>query len=121
MPASPADRLLEAVADPIAVQIVRALATRAQTQATLVGQLRFSQSVISRATKTLRAAGLIESDTARSELRLRAADEMGLLLLAVDRLAEALIADDTERQRVTSSQTRRSQIRQSDRRGTLNG
>ena len=114
MPAAPADRLLEAVADPIAVRIVRALATCAQTQAALVGNLGVGQSVVSRATKTLRAAGIIESDTPRGEMRLRAADETGSLLRAADRLAEALIADDTERQRVASAQTRRSQIRQTD-------
>jgi DNA-binding transcriptional ArsR family regulator len=114
LPVSPADRLLEAVAEPVAVQIVRALASTAQTQVALVGHLGLGQSVVSRATKTLRTAGVIESVTPRGELRLRAADETRSLLLAVDRLAEALLADDAERQRLTSAQTRRSQIRRTD-------
>ena len=111
MSVAPADRLLEAVAEPIASRIVRALAGGAQTQAELIERLELGQSVVSRSTKTLRAAGLIESDTRRGALRLRAADEVRSLLSAADRVAEALLADDTQRQRAASEQTRRSSIR----------
>jgi DNA-binding MarR family transcriptional regulator len=114
MPVAPADRLLEAVAEPIASRIVRALAVSAQTQAELIERLELGQSVVSRSTKTLRAAGLIESDTPRGALRLRAANELRSLLSAADRLAEALLADDTQRQKVSSEQTRRSSIRPAD-------
>lgn len=111
MSAAPADRLLEAVAEPVAVQIIRVLAGAELTQTALVARLRLGQSVVSRATKTLRAAGIVESDTPRGPLRLRAQDELRSLLSAADRFSEALLAEDAERQRVTSEQTRRSQIR----------
>lgn len=111
MPVAPADRILEAVAEPVAVQIIRALAGSDRTQAALVEHLELGQSVVSRSAKTLRAAGIVESDTPRGALRLRASDEMRGLLSAVDRFAEALLADDAARQKATSEQTRRSRIR----------
>lgn len=114
MPVAPADRLLETVAEPIASRIVRALAGGPQTQGELIERLNLGQSVVSRSTKTLRAAGLIESDTPRGALRLRAADELRSLLSAADRLAEAVLAEDMRRQKVASEQTRRSSIRPAD-------
>jgi DNA-binding transcriptional ArsR family regulator len=111
MSLAPADRLLEVLAEPVAIVIIRALAHSERTQAALVEELELGQSVVSRSSKTLRAAGILESDTPRGPLRLRAPEEMRTLLSAVDRFAEALLANDLARQDVASAQTRRSRIR----------
>ncbi len=108
---APADRLLEAIAEPSALQIVRLLAEREQTQVALVNELGIGQPLASRTIKNLRAVGLVESDTPRGPLRLRTADEVRSLLLAANNLADALLTEDARAQRRLSNRTRRSAIR----------
>jgi DNA-binding transcriptional ArsR family regulator len=106
--AAPADRLLEGLGDPVALRIVRLLTEADRTQAALVGQLEIGQSVVSRALKSLRTAGVVDSDSPRGPLRLRAGQEVKLLLQAANNLAEALIAADQLDQAELSKRTRQS-------------
>lgn len=111
MSVAPADRLLDAIAEPSALRIVRLLAEREQTQVALVSELGMGQSIASRTVKNLRAAGIVESETPRGPMRLRAANEVRALLQAANNLADALLAEDEEAQRRLSKRTRRSVIR----------
>jgi DNA-binding transcriptional ArsR family regulator len=113
MAAAPANRILEVLCEPVALQIARALNEDELTQAQLVVQLRLGQSVASRSLKLLRAVGLVESDSPRGALRLRAVAEVRQLLLVADRLAEAVMAADAHDQQALSSATRRTVIRDS--------
>jgi DNA-binding transcriptional ArsR family regulator len=110
---APANRILDVLAEPIALRIIRALTAEDQTQAQLVTRLHLGQSVASRALKLLRAVGLVESDTPRSVIRLRAEPEVKQLLLAADRLAEALLVVDQVDQKTLTRETRRTVIRRS--------
>ena len=111
MSAAPANRILEVLAEPVALRIVRALAAEDHTQAQLVTSLQLGQSVASRALKLLRVVGLVESDTPRSVIRLRVESEVKQLLLAADRLAEALLVVDQADQKTLTRETRRTVIR----------
>jgi hypothetical protein len=106
-----ADRLLEAFTEPATLRIVRALAEADQTQASLVGSLGMGQSVASRTLKTLRLLGVVDAESPRSAIRLRAPDEVRAVLLATDRLAEALLKEDATDQRELSDRTRRAAVR----------
>jgi len=109
--AAPANRILEVLAEPVALRIVRALAAEDHTQAQLVTRLQLGQSVASRALKLLRVVGLAESDTPRSVIRLRVESEVKQLLLAADRLAEAILVVDQADQKTLTRETRRTVIR----------
>jgi DNA-binding transcriptional ArsR family regulator len=109
--AAPANRFLEVLAEPTALQVVRELVEGGLTQAALVEKIGISQSIVSRTIKNLRGAGLIESDTPRGALRIRAEDECLALLSAADRFAEAVLKDDLDQQGALSTRTRRARIR----------
>jgi DNA-binding transcriptional ArsR family regulator len=106
--------LLETIADPAALQIVRALAESEQSQVALVERLDIGQSVVSRSLRTLRSVGVVEAASPRGALRLRSPDETRAILLAADRLAEALLAEDSLEQRELSNRTRRAVVRRAD-------
>src|SRR6201996_7993831 len=114
MSAAPADRILEALAEPISLRIIRRLAGAEQTQAQLVEDLEIGQSGASRAIKALRLVGLVQAGRRRPPIQLRAGDELKQLLLAADRLAEAVMAVDADEQTAISAETRRAVIRPSD-------
>jgi DNA-binding transcriptional ArsR family regulator len=109
--AAPANRILEVLAEPVALRIVRALSAEDHTQAQLVTRLHLGQSVASRALQLLRVVGLVESDAPRSVIRLRVESEVKQLLLAADRLAEALLVVDQADQKTLTRETRRTVIR----------
>jgi DNA-binding transcriptional ArsR family regulator len=111
LPAAPADRYLEVLAEPTALQIVRALDGHDLTQGEIVREVGIPQSVVSRSLKVLRAAGLVASETPRGPLHLRAGAEVHQLLLHADRLAEALNAIDDAAQKPLSARTRRAGMR----------
>ena len=114
MSSAPADRILEALAEPLSLEIVRALSVAEQTQSELVRALELGQSGASRAIKSLRSVGVVESDSPRGPIRLRAEPEVKQILLAADRLAEAVISVDMAQQRRLSAETRRATIHASD-------
>ena len=113
MSAAPANRILEVLAEPVALRIVRALSAEELTQAQLVARLKLGQSVASRALRLLRVVGLVESDSPRAAIRLRAESEVKQILLAADRLAEAIHGLDGSAQEQLAAQTRRTVIRAS--------
>jgi DNA-binding HxlR family transcriptional regulator len=111
MTAAPVDRALEVLGEPTALLIVRALATQPATQGGLVAATGLGQSSVSRALKSLRSVGLVESDTPRGALRLRAPGETIALMQAANNLAEAVLQADHDEQRALSQRTRRAAIR----------
>jgi DNA-binding transcriptional ArsR family regulator len=110
---APANRILEVLAEPVTLRIIRALSAEDHTQAQLVTRLHLGQSVASRTLKLLRVVGLVESDSPRSVIRLRMEPEVKQLLLAADRLAEALLVVDQADQKTLTRETRRAVIRRS--------
>jgi DNA-binding transcriptional ArsR family regulator len=119
MSSAPADRILEALAEPLSLEIVRALSVAEKTQSELVRALELRQSGASRAIKVLRSVGMVESDSPRGPIRLRAEPEVKQILLAADRLAEAVISVDLAQQTKLSGETRRSAIHASDSGGEI--
>jgi DNA-binding transcriptional ArsR family regulator len=115
MSSAPADRILEALAEPLSLEIIRALSVDEQTQSELVRGLELGQSGASRAIKSLRSVGIVESDSPRGPIRLRAEPEVKQILLAADRLAEAVISVDVAQQQTLSAKTRRAAIHASQR------
>jgi DNA-binding MarR family transcriptional regulator len=108
-----ADRLLDALGDPIARRTVRLLLNHDLTQAELIGTLGVAQPTVSRVVKLLRAIGLVEPEAGGRGQRFVVASktEAIALFLATDRLAERLLDEEGRAQRERSRETRLTTIK----------
>jgi DNA-binding transcriptional ArsR family regulator len=118
-----ADRLLDALGDPVARHAIRVLLNREMSQSELVGELGVAQPTLSRAVKLLRNVGLVAAigGGRAPQLTVTARDAALALLLASDRLAENVLELESRAQREQSDATRRSAVRPAQRRGNRAG
>jgi DNA-binding transcriptional ArsR family regulator len=100
-----ANRLFEALGDPVALRVVRELQHEPLTQAELVRRVGAAQSAVSRAAAMLKTLGLTDAPSQRGKITLRAPASVGQLLTAANGLAMDLLAIEARDQAALSAES----------------
>jgi DNA-binding transcriptional ArsR family regulator len=100
-----ANRLFEALGDPVALRVVRELQHEPLTQAELVRRVGAAQSAVSRAAATLKMLGLTDAPSQRGRITLRASASVGQLFAVANGLAMDLLAIEARDQAALSAES----------------